>query len=89
MDHVRYVLPENPRWIIRPGKTEWIIDEDTFTATPGMAIYHAPNTPHRMVNRGSEPLRTVWFWWAPDGRANVLGTEVKFLEPLPQQITSY
>ena len=71
-------------YFVLSGTAEWTIDEKTFTARPGMAIYHAADAPHRMVNRGSEPLRTLWFWWAPDGRADVLSAEVRFLEPLPQ-----
>ena len=68
-------------YLILSGTAEWTIGDDTFTAKPGMAIYHAPNTSHRMVNRGAEALRTVWFWWAPDGRADVLAAPVQFLEP--------
>jgi oxalate decarboxylase/phosphoglucose isomerase-like protein (cupin superfamily) len=48
-----------------------------------MAIYHAPNMPHRMVNEGDEPLKAVWFWWAPAGRTEVLQGAVTLLEPMP------
>ena len=67
-------------YFVLSGTAEWTIGEETFTAKPGMAIYHAPNAPHRMINTGAEPFRTVWFWWAPDGRRDVLGAQVKFLE---------
>ena len=70
-------------YFILSGTAEWTIGEETFTAKPGMAIYHAPNMPHRMVNRGAEPLHTIWFWWAPGGRAEVLGSAVKLLEAMP------
>lgn len=70
-------------YFILSGTAEWTVGEETFTAKPGMAIYHAANIPHRMVNKGTETLKTIWFWWAPDGRAEVLGAEVRFLEPPP------
>lgn len=70
-------------YFVLSGSAEWTIGEETFTATPGMAIYHAPNTPHRMVNKGAEPLKTVWFWWAPDGKTDVLAGDVKFSEAMP------
>jgi quercetin dioxygenase-like cupin family protein len=68
-------------YLILSGTADWTIGDDTFTAKPGMAIYHAANTSHRMVNRGTEALRTAWFWWAPDGCADVLTAPVQFLEP--------
>jgi quercetin dioxygenase-like cupin family protein len=70
-------------YFILSGMAKWTVGDETFTAKPGMAIYHAANIPHRMVNKGSETLKTIWFWWAPDGRAEVLRAEVRFLEPPP------
>jgi quercetin dioxygenase-like cupin family protein len=70
-------------YFVLSGMAEWTVGEETFVAQAGMAIYHAPNVPHRMVNKGTEPLKTIWIWWAPDGRAEVLGEAVKLLEPMP------
>jgi mannose-6-phosphate isomerase-like protein (cupin superfamily) len=70
-------------YFVLSGTAEWTVGEETFIAEPSMAIYHASNVPHRMVNKGTEPLKTVWFWWAPDGRADVLTQKVVLLEPMP------
>ena len=70
-------------YYIVSGAAEWSVGAETFAAVAGMAIYHAPNMPHRMVNTGTVPLRTVWFWWAPGGDAAVLTTAPKLLEPMP------
>ena len=70
-------------YFILSGSAEWTVGDETFIAEPGMAIYHASNTPHRMVNRGAAPLHTIWFWWAPDGRAAVLAQQVTLLESMP------
>lgn len=67
-------------YFVISGTAEWTVGEETFTAGPGMAIYHSPNVLHRMLNNGSEPLRTVWFWWAPGGRKDVLQVGAKLLE---------
>jgi mannose-6-phosphate isomerase-like protein (cupin superfamily) len=70
-------------YFILSGTADWTIGDDSFIAVPGMAIYHASNMPHRMVNRGTETLKALWFWWAPDGRNEVLAQEVRFLETAP------
>jgi quercetin dioxygenase-like cupin family protein len=70
-------------YFVTGGEAEWTVGEETFTARPGVAIYHAAHTPHRMVNKGPETLRAIWFWWAPDGSAEVLRGEVYFTEAAP------
>ena len=70
-------------YFILSGTAEWTVGNETFMAEPGMAIYHAPNVPHRMVNKSDEPLRTVWFWWAPNGDREVLQVGVTLLEAKP------
>jgi dimethylpropiothetin dethiomethylase len=70
-------------YFILSGTAEWTVGDETFIAKSGMAIYHAPDTAHRMVNKAKEPLKTLWFWWAPDGRAEVLSQQVALLEPMP------
>jgi quercetin dioxygenase-like cupin family protein len=76
--------PAPELYYVTAGEAEWTVGEETFTARPGAAIYHAAHTPHRMVNKGSEPLRAIWFWWAPDGSAEVLSGEVYFTETPPR-----
>lgn len=81
-----YPLHSHPApeiYFIMSGTAKWTVGDETFTSTPGMSIYHAPNVPHRMVNHGTEPLRTVWFWWAPDGDRNMLQADIELLEPMP------
>ena len=46
-------------YYIVSGSAEWSVGDETFQALAGMAIYHAPNMPHRMVNTGDRS--------APDG----------------------
>ena len=70
-------------YFVMSGTAEWTVGEETFTAEPGMAIYHPSNVLHRMVNKGTESLRTVRFWWAPDGRNDVLQVGAKLLESMP------
>jgi quercetin dioxygenase-like cupin family protein len=70
------------------GTTRWTVGDETFTAEPGTAIYTPPNTLHRMINTGGEVLRTVYFWWAPEGRREVLRVGSKLLESVPEQPAS-
>jgi len=67
------------------GKVRWTVGDETFEAGPGEAIYHAPNTLHRMVNIGAETLRMVYLWWAPGGDRSVLRASSQLLEPVPPQ----
>ncbi len=70
-------------YLVLSGAAQWTVGEETFRAEAGMAIYHAPNVPHRMVNDGPTPLQAVWWWWAPEGRREVLSAGVTLLEPMP------
>jgi len=81
-----YPLHSHPApeiYFIMSGTAEWTIGDETFTATPGTAIYHASNVPHRMINKSNEPLKTVWFWWAPNGDQDTLQGDIELLEPMP------
>lgn len=71
-------------YYVMSGTAEWSVGDETFLATPGMAIYHAPHMPHRMVNKGTEKLQTVWCLWAPGGQREVLAAEVVLLEEAPK-----
>src|SRR4030095_670278 len=60
-----YPLHSHPApeiYFILSGTAKWTVGDETFMAEPGMAIYHALNAPHRMVNKGNELLKTIWFW---------------------------
>ncbi|MBI3896880.1 MAG: cupin domain-containing protein [Gammaproteobacteria bacterium] len=70
-------------YFVLSGTAEWTVGDETFIAEPSMAIYHAPNMLHRMVNNGTEPVRTVWFWWAPGGDRKVLEITPTLLEAMP------
>jgi quercetin dioxygenase-like cupin family protein len=83
-----YPLHSHPApeiYYIMSGTAEWTVGEETFIVVPGTAVYHSPNVPHRMVNHGYEPLRTVWFWWAPKGERDVLQEGVELLESMPEK----
>ena len=71
-------------YFVLSGTAQWTVANETFEARPGMAIYHAPDVQHRMVNTGADVLRAVWFWWAPEGRSGVLKGEIDLLEPMPR-----
>lgn len=71
-------------YFVLSGTAQWTVANETFEARPGMAIYHAPDVQHRMVNTGADVLRAVWFWWAPEGRSEMLEGEIDLLEPMPQ-----
>lgn len=75
--------PAPELYYVVSGTAEWTVGDQTFTATPGMAIYHAPNVPHRMVNTGAETLHTLWFWWAPGGDTAALHGDITLVEPMP------
>lgn len=70
-------------YFVMSGTAEWTVGEETFRVKAGSTIYHAPNVAHRMVNDGTEPLKTIWFWWAPEGQRQVLQVGVTLLEPMP------
>lgn len=81
-----YPLHSHPSpeiYFILSGTAEWTVGDETFIAAPGTAVYHAPDVPYRMVNRGGESLHTVWFWWAPNGNRDLLQVGVKLLEQMP------
>ena len=52
--------PAPELYYVMSGTADWTVGGETFAAGPGTAIYHPPNTPHRMVNTGDEVLRTVY-----------------------------
>ena len=77
--------PAPELYYVMSGSARWTVNEDTFDAEPGTAIYHAPDALHRMINTGDEPLRVCWMWWAPDGNREVLNIGSRLLEPVPEQ----
>ncbi len=77
--------PSPELYYVMSGTAQWTVDEETFTAGPGTAIYHPPNTRHRMVNTGDEVLRTVYMWWAPGGDREVIKMPSELLESVPEQ----
>jgi len=77
--------PAPELYYVMSGTARWTVNEDTFDAEPGTAIYHAPDALHRMINTGDEPLRVCWVWWAPGGNREVLSEGSRLLEPVPEQ----
>jgi quercetin dioxygenase-like cupin family protein len=77
--------PAPELYYVMSGTAEWTVGDETFTAGPGTAIYHPPNTLHRMVNAGDEVLRTVYMWWAPGGNRQVIKVPSELLEGVPEQ----
>lgn len=69
-------------YYVLSGEAEWTVGDQTFLAQPGSAIYHPTLKLHRMVNKGKEPLRVIYFWWAPGGDPKVFN-EYNFLEAMP------
>jgi|GEM_PF-1755137 quercetin dioxygenase-like cupin family protein len=79
----RHPAPE--LYYVMSGRAEWTVGEETFAAGPGTAIYHPPNTLHRMVNTSDEVLRTVYMWWSPGGDRRVIQVASELLEGVPAQ----
>lgn len=77
--------PSPEIYYVMSGTARWTVGSDTFIAEAGTAVYTPPNTLHRMINTGDELLRTVYFWWAPEGKRDVLNVGSKLLEPVPEQ----
>ncbi len=77
--------PAPELYYVMSGIARWTVNDETFDAEPGIAIYHAPDALHRMINTGDEPLRMCWMWWAPDGNREVLNVGSMLLEPVPEQ----
>jgi len=66
------------------GQGLWTIGDTTHTVGPGSTLYTRSGVVHKMVNTGDLPLRTIWFWWAPDGRREVLTGAYEFTESAPE-----
>ncbi|GAC1695549.1 MAG: hypothetical protein NVS9B3_13650 [Gemmatimonadaceae bacterium] len=58
-------------YVIR-GTAQWTVGNETFSATPGTAIYARPNTRHQMINTGDGTLELLYVWYAPGGNREVL-----------------
>jgi quercetin dioxygenase-like cupin family protein len=69
-------------YFVLSGEAEWTVGNQTFTATPGTAIYHPTEKMHRMVNKGKDKLKVIYLWWAPNGDTSAFNG-YKFLERLP------
>ena len=80
--YVGHQHPSPEIYYIINGVAEWTVDDKTFKATPGTAIYAKPNAVHRMVNIGDEVLKTVWMWW---GKPKVTNQPSIRVEPLEEQ----
>jgi quercetin dioxygenase-like cupin family protein len=70
-------------YYVLSGEAEWTVGDQTFTARPGESIYHPPGKVHRMVNKGKDPLRVVYFWWKPGSDPGAF-EGYRFLEPMPK-----
>jgi len=79
----RHDVPEI--YYVVSGKGEWSVGPETREVGPGDAVYTAPGSTHKMVNTTDQPLQTVWFWWAPDGRRKVFEGAYEFTEEAPEQ----
>ena len=72
-------------YYILSGKAEWTVGGITRKVSAGTAIYTRPGKIHKMVNLTDEPVKTVWFWWAPGGEREVFNGEYLFTEPALNQ----
>jgi len=79
----RHQVPEI--YYILEGSGQWSVGEETRHVGPGVTIYTRPGAVHKMVNLSDEPLRTLWFWWAPDGQREVFMGDYEFTEEPPLQ----
>ncbi len=68
-------------YYILSGQAEWTVGSKTRNVSAGTAIYTRPGKIHKMVNLTNEPVKTIWFWWAPGGERAVFSGEYLFTEP--------
>ena len=83
--YVGHKHPAPEIYYVLSGTARWTIDGETFEAGPGTAIYTKPNAVHRMVNVGEGVLKTIWFWWAPNGDRVQLNAPPRIVERPEQQ----
>lgn len=62
------------------GKALWTVGEYTQEVSAGTTIYTKPNSVHRMINLGDEPVKAIWIWWAPNGDTQVFSGDYVFTE---------
>lgn len=86
--YVGHKHPAPEIYYIISGEADWTIDGVTFRARPGTAIYTEPNAVHRVVNVGNGVLKTIWFWWAPNGDTSVLNKSSVRVQPIEKQPAS-
>jgi mannose-6-phosphate isomerase-like protein (cupin superfamily) len=79
-----HLHPAPEIYYVIEGRAKWTVGKETFLAKPGTAIYHRPNTPHRMINIGKRKLKVFWIWYAPGGKTDVLDVSSKLIEPMPK-----
>jgi len=79
-----HLHPAPEIYYVIEGRAKWTVGKETFLAKPGTAIYHRPNTPHRMINTGKRKLKVFWIWYAPGGKTDVLEVSSKLIEPMPK-----
>ena len=72
-------------YFILDGRALWSVGEESREVAEGSTIYTKPGEVHKMVNLTDEPVRAVWFWWAPGGDADVFRAPYEFTEPAPAQ----
>ena len=73
---VAAAYPEDPRKVLC-----W---KPLIGSTGRDCLAGVPQEKVRMVNHGREKLSTVWFWWVPGGRKEVLEGEIALLEQAPR-----
>ena len=78
----RHEAPEI--YYVTSGVGEWHVGDQRQQVGPGATVYTAPGKVHKMINLSDEPLRAVWFWWAPDGRREVFSGAYEYTEDPPQ-----
>ena len=70
-------------YYIISGEAEWTVGNETRRVTAGATILTEPGQVHKMVNLTDKPIDALWFWWAPDGRREVLIGDYEYTEPAP------
>lgn len=69
-------------YYVLSGEAQWTVGDQTFKVKGGESIYHPPLKMHRMVNKGTKPLRVLYIWWKPGGDKAAFNG-YRFLEPIP------
>jgi quercetin dioxygenase-like cupin family protein len=77
--------PSPELYYFAAGSARWVVDGETFVATPGSTVYMKPNAVHSLEVVSDEKAVIVWADWSPDGDMAAMQGGYELLEHVPEQ----